>query len=243
MRPFLTAAFAVLACVPAAIFADEPAASELKTNREKVSYAIGRNIGTQFQQQELDVDPRIVAAGIASILNGTESLLTDDQMQAAFEAFREEMKQAQAEKAKQNKVEATKFLTENAKKDGVRQTKTGLQYLVLKEGTGDTPATDHKVAAHYRGTFLNGKVFDESYEGDVPTDDESPREFPVTGVIAGWTEALQLMKVGSKYRLFITPELAYGENGRPGIPGNSLLIFDLELVKTTPSAKTIPLRR
>lgn len=225
MRPLtITILFAALA--PTACAQDDkPAPPELKTTTAKVSYSIGRNIGEQFASQGMRVDLQLLLRGINASLAGEDELLTQEQVMKAFTDYRTEM-------VKQNKADADKFLEANQKQDGVKRTKSGLQYLVLKSGSGASPKPNHKVSAHYRGSLLNGHVFDESYEGEVPTEDEQPRSFGVTGVIAGWTEALQLMKVGDKFRLFIPPDLAYGESGRRGIPGNSLLIFDLELVDT-----------
>lgn len=223
MRTLTVLAISLLSS--SALFAQKEAADapELNTPKDKVSYAIGMNIGRQFKQQGMDVDPKIVAAGIFAILSDSKPLLTPAQIEQAFAEFRQQQKDAGKEAAK-------KFLVENAKKDGVKTTKSGMQYKILKEGTGASPTAKDTVSTHYRGTFINGKVFDESYKGDKPSTLDDPVSFGVTQVIAGWTEALQMMKVGAKYRLFVPPELAYGEDGRPGIPANSLLIFDIELM-------------
>ena len=225
MRFLASMTLALLCCSTA--FAQKelkPApAPELKTTQDKVSYGIGLNIGRQFKSQGIEVNPEIVAMAIASVLAGDEPALTPAEIQQAFQAM-------QQEALKKNSEGAQKFLAANAKKKGVQTTKTGLQYLVIKKGTGKTPTTDDTVQAHYRGKLLSGKVFDESYKGESPTADEKPAEFPVTRVIPGWTEALQFMKVGAQYRLFIPPELAYGENGPPSIGPNALLIFDIHLV-------------
>ena len=204
--------------------------TEFKSNKEKVSYAIGLNVGRQFQQQGLNLDVENVALGIATILNGEEPVLTPEEMQAAFKLFEEEMNAQQAKLSAENMAAAEKFLAENAKKPGVKTTKSGLQYTVLSSGSGATPTARNTVSTHYRGKLLSGKVFDESYKGEAPTAAETPVSFPVTGVIPGWTEALQLMKEGDKFRLFIKPELAYGERGPGSIGPNSLLIFDIELL-------------
>ncbi|MCP4785950.1 MAG: FKBP-type peptidyl-prolyl cis-trans isomerase [Fuerstiella sp.] len=196
---------------------------ELTTVGDKVSYAVGLNIGRSLQQQGLEVNLKLLSAGIAAILSDTKPAMTDEQAQAAFIEY-------QSEKAKAGKEIVRKFLEENAKKKGVQQTKSGLQYLVLREGTGEKPTSQNTVSTHYRGKLINGNVFDESYKGEAPAATDSPVSFGVTQVISGWTEALQLMKVGAKYRLFIPPELAYGERGQSSIPPNSLLIFEIELV-------------
>ncbi len=206
----------------------------LETTKQKVSYGIGLNIGRQFKQQSMDVDPKLVAAGIATILAGNEPLISDEDLRAAFDAIRAEAAAAQKKLVATNKAAADKFLKENSAKAGVKQTKSGLQYIVLKEGTGATPTTNDSVAAHYRGKLLDGTTFDESYKGAGPTANEEPITFGVTQVISGWTEALQLMKVGAKYRLFIPPHLAYKAPGRPGIPPNALLTFDIELMAVNP---------
>jgi FKBP-type peptidyl-prolyl cis-trans isomerase len=210
--------------------ADEPKAPVLETVKDKASYAIGFNIGTDIKNKGLELEPEMIAAGIAAALAGKESALTEEQIRAAFAALEKEMKAQSASKATKNLDVGKQFLEENKSKEGVKVTKSGLQYLVIKEGTGATPTTDSTVTAHYRGTFINGKKFDGTYEGKEPAATDEPIPFPVTGVIAGWTEALQLMKVGAHYRLFIPGDLAYGEEGRPGIEPNSVLIFDIHLV-------------
>ena len=161
-----------------------------------------------------------------AVLAGEEPALSDADVAAAFQAY-------QAEKAAGNKDAAEKFLAENGKKDGVQTTKSGLQYMVLKQGDGDAPKTSSRVSTHYRGRLLNGTVFDQSYQGAAPSEQDEPVTFGVTQVIKGWTEALQLMKAGSSYRLFIHPDLAYGESAPPSIGPNSLLIFDIHLIGVT----------
>jgi len=229
----------LLACLAAPVFAQDPPAapaegdakaSELKTNRDKVSYAIGMSIGRNLQQRGMQLDPKAIALGIATILNGTEPVLSQEEIQAASAAFDQEMAKVAQQKAVDNKAAAEKFLTANAKKERVKITKTGMQYIVLQEGTGQTPKADQTVSTHYRGKLIDGTMFDQSYAGEAPTAADMPVSFEVGAVIPGWTEALQMMKVGAKYRLFIPPSLAYGEQGPPSIGPNSLLIFDIELV-------------
>jgi FKBP-type peptidyl-prolyl cis-trans isomerase len=219
------AALIVLTSISAVASAQEKTEPviELKTVGDKVSYAVGLNIGRNLQQQGLDVDIKLLTAGIVASLAGTEPALTNEEIQAALVEY-------QAEQTKASTQIVQKFLEDNAKKKGVKQTKSGMQYLVLREGSGEKPTTKSTVSTHYRGMLVNGNVFDESYKGDAPTEADRPVSFGVTQVIAGWTEALQMMKVGAKYRLFIPPELAYGERGQATIPPNSLLIFDIELV-------------
>lgn len=221
---------ATLLLLTPAIQADDEPEMILETAKQKASYGIGLNIGRQMASQGLEVDAKALAAGIADMLASKEPRLSQADLQAAMASFQGELAARVKAEAAANSLKATKFLAENAKKEGVKQTKTGLQYLALIEGKGKSPTAESTVSAHYRGKLINGKVFDESYKGEKPTVVDKPVPFPLNRVIAGWTEALQLMKVGSSYRLFIPPALAYGENGRPGIPPNSLLIFDIELV-------------
>ncbi len=229
MRLSLPATMLLLIAVPLQA-QDKPATPELKTTKQKVSYGIGLNIGRQFKAQGIDVDTNVLAMAIATVLSDGEPALSQEEIQAAFKVMQAEQEKARMQPATDILAEAKTFLTENAKVKGMQRTKTGLQYLVVKEGNGKTPKLEDSVTAHYKGTFIDGKVFDGSYEGKEPTKTDQPAPFPVSGVIDGWTEALQLMKVGAKYRLFIPPHLAYGEEGRPGIEPNKMLIFDIELV-------------
>jgi FKBP-type peptidyl-prolyl cis-trans isomerase FklB len=205
---------------------------KLETTLDKASYAIGYNIGKDMQKQGLDPNPKALVAGIAAALAGEKSVLSPEEIQAAFRALQGEMQKKAEEKATKNLADGEAFLEANKSKDGVKVTKSGLQYIVLKEGTGATPTRESTVSTHYRGKLIDGTVFDNSYEGEQPTEDDAPAEFGVTQVIIGWTEALQLMKVGSKYRLFIPSELAYGAKGPPGIGPNAVLVFDIELISS-----------
>ena len=205
-------------------------APKLETTIDKASYAIGYNIGKDILKQGLD--PAALAAGIAAALAGEKSALSPEETQAAFKAMQAEMHEKAVAKAAENLEDGKSFLEANKVKDGVKVTKSGLQYIVLKEGSGAKPTRESTVSTHYRGKLIDGTVFDNSYEGDQPTENDTPASFGVTQVIKGWTEALQLMKVGAKYRLFLPSELAYGENGPPGIGPNSVLVFDIELVST-----------
>lgn len=207
-------------------------APKLETTLEKASYAIGYNIGNDLKRQGLDLDPKIIAVGIASAMEGTESALTEEQVGEVFAALRQEMQKKEAAKATTNLEAGKKFLEANKKKDGVKVTKSGLQYLVIKEGDGAVPKKTSTVSTHYRGTLIDGSVFDSSYQGEAPEATDEPVSFGVTQVIKGWTEALQLMKVGSHYRLFIPSELAYGEQGPGKIGPNSTLIFEIHLLNS-----------
>ena len=205
-------------------------APKLETPNDKASYAIGYNIGKEILNKELDPNPAALVAGITAALAGEKSVLSPTEIDAAFKAMKSEMQEKALAKSASNLKDGKAFLEANKAKDGVKVTKSGLQYIVLKEGSGAKPTRESTVSTHYRGKLIDGTVFDNSYEGDEPTEADKPASFGVTQVIKGWTEALQLMKVGAKYRLFLPSELAYGENGPPGIGPNSVLVFDIELV-------------
>ena len=207
------------------------ATAALTTQKQKESYALGMSIGLGFKKQGLDksIDSAIVARGMRESLAGTKTAMTEDEMKAALQQLRTEFTTAQEAKAKEagatNRKEGDTFLAENKSKDGVKVLPDGLQYKVLTEGNGPKPAATDTVTVNYRGTLINGKEFDSSYKRGQPA------SFPVNGVIKGWTEALQLMPVGSKYQLFIPPDLAYGDRGAGADigPGDTL-IFEVELL-------------
>ncbi len=240
MTRFLVAAPALVLTVGLAFAADEKgkkpeaaptdSGSDLKDVRQKASYGIGLSIGKSFKAQSADFDPELVSKGIKDGIGGGKALLTDAQIKEAIGAFQEELASRQATAAKgaaeKNAKEGEKFLAENKKKDGVVTTKSGLQYKVLTKGTGKSPKKSDTVTTNYEGTLVDGTVFDSSIKRGEPA------SFPVDGVIAGWTEALQLMKVGDKWQLFIPSELAYGDHPRPGGPigPNATLIFEIELL-------------
>jgi FKBP-type peptidyl-prolyl cis-trans isomerase FklB len=197
----------------------------LKDQKDKISYIIGIDIGTNLKKQSIDIDSNILAKGVKDALAGTKPLLTEQEIQETMVAFQKEIMAKQAEVAKKNKSEGEAFLTENKKKEGVKTLPSGLQYKVIKAGTGKKPKSTDTVTTHYRGTLINGTEFDSSYKRGQPV------SFPVSGVIPGWTEALQLMEVGAKWQLFIPPNLAYGEQGAGrDIGPNATLIFEIELV-------------
>jgi FKBP-type peptidyl-prolyl cis-trans isomerase FklB len=210
----------------------------LKTEMEKVSYIIGTQIARQFKSQEIEINLDSLLMGLKDALQGDRLVLGQDEMQKVYTAWQGKMraKQAakQAKEAAENLSAGKAFLEANKAKEGVKVLPSGLQYKVIKEGTGNTPTADDKVKTHYRGTLIDGTEFDSSYKRNRPA------EFPVKGVIKGWTEALQLMKEGGKWELYIPADLAYGERGRPSIPANSTLIFEIELleiVKADPADK------
>lgn len=191
----------------------------LKNQKEKVSYIIGMNIGTNFKKQLIDIDPSILAKGIQGALSGTKPLLTEQEIQETMVAFQKELME-------KHKKQGENFLAENKKKEGVKTLPSGLQYKVIKAGTGKKPKLDDTVAVHYRGTLIDGTEFDSSYRRGQPA------TFQVSGMIPGWIEALQLMEQGAKWQLFIPSNLAYGERGTPGgqIGPNATLIFEVELI-------------
>ncbi len=199
-----------------------------KEQKDKVSYSIGMNIGSNFKRQGVDVNPDMLVSGIKDALNGAKPKLTDDDMEATMKAFSEDMRgkmQAkQQELATKNKSAGEAYLADNKKKEGWKTTPSGLQYKVVKEGKGDKPKATDTVSTNYAGRTIDGKEFDSSYKRNEPA------EFPVNGVIPGWTEALQLMPVGSKWELAIPANLAYGEQAPPEIGPNSVLLFDIELL-------------
>ncbi len=197
---------------------------KLDTDKKKASYAIGQQIGSNLKNQNIDFDPEVLAASVVEAAQGKPSKLKPEEMQAALMKLQEGMMKKQQEEAEKNKAEGVAFLEKNKTAEGVKTTASGLQYIVVQEGTGKTPTLKDTVKAHYKGTLINGQQFDSSY------DRGQPAEFPVEGVIRGWTEALQLMKVGGKMKLFIPPDLGYGAAARPGIPANSVLVFDVELL-------------
>lgn len=202
---------------------------KLDTPKNRISYTIGVNIGKDFKTQKMDIDADALAMGLKDSLSDKELRLTEEEMASEIQAFQQEMQakitaEMEAMVAK-NKEEGESFLAENAKKEGVVVTESGLQYKVLEPGEGESPEVTDMVTVHYRGTLIDGTQFDSSY------DRGEPATFPVVGVIAGWTEALQLMKPGAKWQLVIPPELAYGERGAGQVIGpNATLLFDVELI-------------
>ena len=211
----------------------------LKTQKDKVSYALGANLGMNLHNQSVDVDTAIVLRGLKDALAGGKLLLTDDEAKAALTQLQTDLRNKQMEKMKEaadlNKKAGTYFLEANKAKEGVVTLPSGLQYKILTAGTGPKPAATDTVSCNYRGTLLDGTEFDSSYKRGQPA------SFPVTGVIKGWTEALQLMPVGSKWQLYIPPDLAYGDRGadpRSGIGPGATLIFEVELLSIQDKAKS-----
>jgi FKBP-type peptidyl-prolyl cis-trans isomerase FklB len=213
-----------------------PAPLPLKTAKDKASYAIGVSMAKGMKAQGVDIDPAILARGLKDGLAG-KSQLTDEEAQAALAELQKNVRAQQEEKAKAasevNKKEGDAFLSANKAQSGVVALPSGLQYKVLKAGTGPKPTTADTVVCNYRGTLLNGKEFDSSIKRGQPA------TFPVGQVIPGWTEALQLMPVGSKWQLWIPANLAYGARAAgPDIGPNSTLVFEVELVSIAPKAES-----
>ena len=208
----------------------------LKTQKDKFSYALGMKMGENLKKQSVPVDPAILSRGLRDALAGKKTLLTDEEAQGAMAAVQNDMRQKMQEKMKEegeaNKKTGEAFLAANKSKEGVVTLPSGLQYKILKAGTGPKPTANDSVVCNYKGTLIDGKEFDSSYKRNQPA------TFPVGRVIKGWTEALQLMPVGSKWQLFIPPDLAYGESGAGGaaIPPNSTLIFEVNLVSIQPKS-------
>jgi FKBP-type peptidyl-prolyl cis-trans isomerase FklB len=204
-------------------------AASLITDKEKASYAVGVDIGRNLKQQEIELDPAAAARGLLDFLSSQKLLLSDQEITDSIQNFRQSMMVKMQEKmkvvAEKNKMDGDKFLAENKTKPGIIVLPSGLQYKEIVPGTGPSPKATDTVETRYRGTLISGSEFDSSAKNGGPV------SFPVNRVIPGWTEALQLMKVGSKWQLFIPAELAYGANSPgPEIPPNSTLIFEIELL-------------
>lgn len=212
--------------------------SEFKTPEEQLSYSFGLQMGNGLRINNIEVKSDLIIQGLKDGLEGKPKM-TDQQIREVQDTFRREL-MAKREKERQeqgakNKGIGETFLAENAKKEGVKTTASGLQYKVITQGTGRTPSSNDLVTVHYRGKLIDGTVFDESYKNNQPA------TFGVSGVIKGWTEALQLMPVGSKYELYIPSNLAYGETGNARIQPNSTLIFEVELIDAKPPEAPKPI--
>lgn len=195
------------------------------TLQEKISYIIGRDMAGNLKKQGIDVNADAFVKGMKEAIEGKPSSLSQEEVQQAMMELQQEMGQKQGAAGAENQKAGEEFLAQNKNKAGVKTLPSGLQYEVLNEGSGKTPSASDKVTTHYHGTLIDGTVFDSSYERGQPA------TFPVNGVIAGWTEALQLMKEGAKWRLYIPSNLAYGSQGAGDVIGpNTTLIFDVELI-------------
>ena len=200
--------------------------NKLETIEQRVSYGVGRQLGDQLRNNPFkDFDVSAVQAGLADAIANAASQVSDEDLNEAFGIVSQKMQELEQAEAKEKSAEGEAFLVENAKRDEVTTTESGLQYEVIATGEGAKPTAASTVRVHYHGTFVSGDIFDSS------VDRGQPAEFPVGGVIAGWTEALQLMTEGSKWRLYVPYNLAYGERGSQGaIPPYATLIFDVELL-------------
>ncbi len=208
----------------------------ITSEKDKISYTIGSNLGKNFKEQNFDFNPELIARGISDAMAGTMTLMTEEEMKTTFAEFQKVMMAKQQEKTKMEQeqnghlAEAAKkrgadFMANNAKQPGVVTLPSGVQYKIVTEGSGPKPSASSTVTTHYRGALLSGKVFDSSY------DRGQPASFPVNGVIAGWTEVLQLMPVGSKWTVWIPSDKAYGDQGAgQDIGPGETLGFDIELI-------------
>jgi FKBP-type peptidyl-prolyl cis-trans isomerase FklB len=238
MKYLIIALAPVLAALP--LFGQDKS-PELKTDIDKVSYSIGLQVGFNFvrqnetlKKQNIQINTEAMVAGVKDAIAG-KPLLNTDQVRQTLTAFEKDMTQKVPASAQKNTSDGEKFLAENKKKEGVKTPASGLQYKIIKEGNGPQPKETDTVTVNYRGTLIDGTEFDSSYKrGQAAT-------FPVNGVIKGWTEALQMMKVGSKYQLFIAPNLAYAERQMGADIGpNSTLTFEVELVGIQPAGSPAP---
>ncbi len=225
--PLLFAVPVVLlsAAVSAQDGAKEKSTAVLDTDMAKISYAIGMKFGSDLKKAGLDLDVAMFSAAIEDMLKDREPAMTREQIGEAQQLLGEQLAAKRAAQQEKEKAEGAEFLKTNGARPEVKTTASGLQYEVLTEGAGPMPKEEDTVSVHYKGSLLDGTVFDSSYERGEPAN------FKVNGLIPGWVEALQLMKVGSKYKLYIPSELGYGEDGMQEIPPNATLIFEMELLE------------
>jgi FKBP-type peptidyl-prolyl cis-trans isomerase FklB len=215
------------------------AAPTLSTKKDKISYAIGADLGGKLKSSSIDVDPNILTRALKDTLTGAKPAMSDDEIRATLSDLTKDLQQKQTvatkEKSEKNRKEGEEFLASNKGKEGVVALPSGLQYKILKAGDGPKPTAADTVVCNYKGTLIDGKEFDSSYKRGQPA------TFPVGGVIKGWTEALQLMAVGSKWQLFIPPDLAYGDRqAGPDITPGSTLVFEVELMSIQPKTAAAP---
>lgn len=226
--------FTALTLLSASVLAAD--AGKLKTEKQKTSYALGRQVGEDVKRNNVDLDPDVFTQAIRESLKGQKSKMTDDEMKTTLQTFQQKMRDKQMamvqELSNKNKKEGEAYLEANKKKSDVKTTPSGLQYRVIKEGKGKKPGPDDVVVAHYVGTHVNGKEFDSSVKRGEPA------TFAVSGVIKGWQEALQMMPEGSKWEIVVPAALGYGERGAGGAIGpNETLVFNVELLQVKPGEK------
>lgn len=222
--------FVLMACQPPSSETAEQAAATLDTDEQKISYIMGMNVGGQMKSDGFEFNKAAFMSGFDNAFSDAEPALNEEEVAAVVQRFQEkqmaEQQAAMGEVAEKNLKEGLAFLEENLSQEGIVRLESGLQYRVLTPGTGGSPEAEQRVEVHYRGTLLDGTEFDSSYARG------NPEQFGVNQVIPGWVEALQLMKEGGKWELFIPPELAYGVGGTGGVIGpNQVLKFEVELLK------------
>jgi FKBP-type peptidyl-prolyl cis-trans isomerase len=204
---------------------------KLDTDQRRGTYAVGIQIANNLKNQRMDYDPDVLAMALKDVSKGKEIRLSQQEMQQALMTFQNDLNKKSQEAAAANLEKSHEFLTKNRSETGIMTTKSGVQYLELQKGTGASPKATDLIKVNYRGTLLDGSQFESSYEGGQPV------QLQVNTVFPGWSEGLQTMQVGGKTKFFIPPELAYGPNDRPGIPGNSVLILEVELLDILPPKK------
>jgi FKBP-type peptidyl-prolyl cis-trans isomerase len=201
------------------------------SQKDQVSYTIGAQFGKSLKAQNLDLDAKTLAQGIEDGLKGKSLQMSDEEMQGSMMKLSDERQKDMKTEAEANKVKADAFLAKNKGETGIQTTASGLQYKITEPGTGPSPKLDDTVVVNYKGTLIDGTEFDSSYKRNMPA------EFPIKGVIPGWTEGLQLLKKGGKATFYVPPELGYGDRPRQQIPSNAVLIFDVELLDVKPTPK------
>jgi len=210
--------------------ASQPGGDAFKSDKERVSYSLGMRLASGMKTQDLDLDIDMLAQAMKDVMAGKKTLLNEQEAKQVFTDWSTRMQGEFQKKQAELVAEGKKFLEENKTKEGVKTTASGLQYKVIKSGSGASPKANDKVTFHYKGTFIDGKQFDSSIERGQPL------TLDLNRMIKGWTEALQLMKVGDKWQLFVPSDLAYGPAGRQNIPPNATLIFEVELLGIEPGA-------
>jgi FKBP-type peptidyl-prolyl cis-trans isomerase FklB len=231
MKRILIAAVLAFFSLGVCLAAEKP---DLKNENDRISYSVGYQVGGDFKRQEVALNPDLLVKGVQDAMSGAKPLMTQQEMNSTLVDLKKKIMTAQREgqkkAAEKNLAEGKKFLAENAKKEGVTTLPSGLQYKVIAKGTGASPKRTDNVTVHYKGTLIDGTEFDSSYKRGKPA------TFRVDGVIAGWTEGLQLMKPGAKWLLFVPSNLAYGERGAGSRIGpNSALVFEVELISVEAS--------